>query len=260
MKTTIKLVLIYFAYQLVFGAAMMGLTYVWPIGQTAMLAWSLLLSGVAMTVHLAAFGYIDLRRALRPVGADALLCSTVCVVGGILFCNALSGFIILPDWLKSDFTALSHSVLGIFCIALLAPWVEELLFRGVILQRLNRGRKSPWRGIVISALVFGLIHVNPAQVFFAFLMGLVLGWITVQTHSLVPAIVGHVLNNSLSVAELVAIDGSHKVTDYTILPISTLLMTAFSGLLMIIVTGWQLTQETPLDIETENNLNNTKEK
>ena len=91
-------------------------------------------------------------------------------------------------------------------------------------------------------------------------MGLVLGWITVQTHSLVPAIVGHVLNNSLSVAELITIDGNHKVTDYTILPISTLLMTAFSGLLMIIVTGWQLTQETPLDIETENNLNNTKEK
>ena len=67
MKTTLKLILIYFAYQLLAGAAMTGISFLWPLGTTAQVGWSLLLSGAAMTAHLVGFGYVNLRQLLCPV-------------------------------------------------------------------------------------------------------------------------------------------------------------------------------------------------
>lgn len=253
MKTTIKLVLLYFAYQLGAGLILGGLSHLWPIDQTTLLVSTLALSAGAMTTHLIGFGYINLRQALRPVGADAMLCSMVCAIGAIMCCNALSGIIILPDWLESDFTALSHSIPGIVCICLLAPWVEELLFRGVIMNRLNRQGKDPWRGILLSALMFGLIHVNPVQVFFGFLMGIALGWIAWHTRSLWPAIVAHALNNTMSVAEILSADTPTQRLDYSVLPITTLLTIAVVGLAMAILTGAQLPSQLPLDEEINDN-------
>ena len=183
MKTTLKLILLYFAYQLLAGAAMAGIALLWPLSTTTQLAWALLLSGVAMTAHLVGFGHISLRHSLRPVGVSPMLCSLACVACTVLAGNALSALIPLPDWLDADFTALGHTVVGACSIALLAPWVEELLFRGTILHKLHAEGASPWRSIVLSALLFGLIHINPAQVPFAFLVGLALGWITAVSYT-----------------------------------------------------------------------------
>ncbi|MBQ8866870.1 MAG: CPBP family intramembrane metalloprotease [Bacteroidaceae bacterium] len=240
MKTAIKLLLLYFAYQLLFGAAMMGLSQLWPVGPTTQLALSLLLSGAAMTVHLVAGRYVDLRQSFRPVGLNSMLCCIVCTLSTMIGCNALSELITLPNWLASDFTDLSHNLLGVAGITLVAPWVEELLFRGAILQRLNRGRRSPWRGIVLSALLFGLIHVNPAQVFFAIPMGIALGWITVQTRSLWPAIIGHVVNNSLSVVEMVTNESRGTAPDYTTMPAPELALAAIIALACAFVVGRKL--------------------
>ena len=75
MKTTLKLVLLYFAYQLLAGAVMAGAGHLWAGPVTTQLACSLLLSGLAMTVHLVAGGYVSLRHSLRPVGVTPMLCS-----------------------------------------------------------------------------------------------------------------------------------------------------------------------------------------
>lgn len=255
MKTTLKLVLLYFAYQLLFGAALMGLSCVLPLSTTAQLAWSLLLSGAAMTVHLVKGGYVSLGHVLRPVGVTPLLCSLVCAAGAVLACNALSGLLPLPNWLEGDFAALSHSVAGIAGMALMAPWVEELLFRGAILPALSRGGASPWRGIVLSALVFGLIHVNPAQVLAAFLIGLALGWTAVCTRSLWPAIMAHVANNALSVTEILAGKEGKPMLDPATTPVETLTATLVIGLLMAIVAGRQLPRCIAAETEKEHNQN-----
>ena len=49
----------------------------------------------------------------------------------------------------------------------MAPLVEELLFRGAIEGHFLQTGKRPGMAILLSALIFGLIHVNPAQVPFA---------------------------------------------------------------------------------------------
>lgn len=76
--------------------------------------------------------------------------------------------------------------------AVAAPIVEELLFRGAILQTLRPFGKR--FAIVFSALLFGLFHKNLIQAPSAFLVGLILGYVAVE-HSLVWCIVLHFLNN-----------------------------------------------------------------
>ena len=76
--------------------------------------------------------------------------------------------------------------------SILGPIAEELLFRGVILRQL-----APWgqqTAIVISAVIFGVFHGNIIQIPFAFLVGLVLGYVTVE-YSVLWAIVLHIINN-----------------------------------------------------------------
>lgn len=67
---------------------------------------------------------------------------------------------------------------------------EELVFRGYVMRRLAR-RWSPWVAIGLSAMLFGIAHVQPMHMFFAFLMGLWLGWLAWRTRSIVPSIVAH---------------------------------------------------------------------
>lgn len=76
--------------------------------------------------------------------------------------------------------------------AVFAPIGEEILFRGLILRNLQPyGKKF---AIVASAFLFGIFHANIIQTPFAFLVGLVLGYVTVE-YSIVWAIVLHMLNN-----------------------------------------------------------------
>jgi membrane protease YdiL (CAAX protease family) len=89
-------------------------------------------------------------------------------------------------------------LLGIMMLSLsvLAGIGEELFFRGFMQTRLQR-RWGPWPAIVITAVAFGLIHLDPVHAPLACLSGLLLGWITEQTGSVLPAVAAHVVNNGL---------------------------------------------------------------
>lgn len=82
-------------------------------------------------------------------------------------------------------------------VAVLPALIEEFAFRGVIL---NIFRKySDGLAVLVSGVTFGLMHGNFAQIPFALVVGLVLGYIAVKTNSLLPGIIIHFLNNALSV-------------------------------------------------------------
>lgn len=76
--------------------------------------------------------------------------------------------------------------------AILGPLAEEVLFRGYVLRSLRPyGKKF---AVVLSALLFGLFHGNILQAPYAFLMGLVFGYVTVE-YSLTWSVALHVFNN-----------------------------------------------------------------
>lgn len=82
-------------------------------------------------------------------------------------------------------------------IALLPAICEELAFRGFLLSGFsNRGRV--WVGVLFSSVCFGFIHLIPIQVFYASVLGAVLGLLAVRSRSLLPPMLFHFINNSLS--------------------------------------------------------------
>lgn len=88
--------------------------------------------------------------------------------------------------------------LSIFSGVLMAPILEEILFRGYIQQDLSI-RYGKFYSVIISALVFGLIHFSFVQSFSAFISGLVIGLIFyVSKNSIITVILIHLLNNFVS--------------------------------------------------------------
>ncbi|MCS3736592.1 CPBP family intramembrane glutamic endopeptidase [Mucilaginibacter dorajii] len=74
--------------------------------------------------------------------------------------------------------------------------MEELLCRGIVLGGLLKNY-PPYKAILISALFFALIHLNPWQALPAFFSGLFLGWIFYKTKSVIPGMIIHATNNGL---------------------------------------------------------------
>lgn len=104
----------------------------------------------------------------------------------------------LPNFAEDAFDQILKDRLGYFVVGLMAPLTEELVFRGAVLKALLRWKSNPWVGITISAVLFALIHMNPAQMPHAFLIGLLLGWMYYRTDSIVPGVVYHWVNNTVA--------------------------------------------------------------
>jgi len=94
---------------------------------------------------------------------------------------------------------MSIGIPGIIVIVFVAPIVEELIFRHAMLGGMLRRGVQPWIAILVSAFLFGLIHMNPAQTFAAFVLGLMFGMMYTKSRSVVPSILAHMFNNSLPV-------------------------------------------------------------
>ncbi|MBR1411392.1 MAG: CPBP family intramembrane metalloprotease [Prevotella sp.] len=106
----------------------------------------------------------------------------------------------LPNVSEELFEGLMSIQWGYVVIGLMAPLAEELVFRGAVLRALLRWKENPWVGICISAALFALIHMNPAQMPHAFMIGLLLGWMYYRTDSIIPGVVYHWVNNSVAFA------------------------------------------------------------
>ncbi len=86
----------------------------------------------------------------------------------------------------------------ILTLCIVAPLTEELIFRGLILERLNRTISSP-KAIFWSAFLFGLFHLNPLQFPGAFIYGCIFGYLFILSGSVLPGIILHAAVNFLPV-------------------------------------------------------------
>lgn len=211
MGRTIKLLLYFFAYQLAFmGVFICGNMIhkgVFEVPQTpdstytSLILLAQVLSTAAMGIHLLVGKYVPLDRKTWSYcsSSKVLIASVVFILALGLWTNYLSELADLPNSMQETFEMMMRHPLGIIAIVIMAPIVEELLFRGAIEGYLLRKWKHPAGAIVFSSLVFGLVHGNWVQAPFAFVIGLALGWMYYRTGSLLPGILMHFVNNSTAV-------------------------------------------------------------
>ncbi|MBR7185662.1 MAG: CPBP family intramembrane metalloprotease [Clostridia bacterium] len=98
-------------------------------------------------------------------------------------------FVEMPIVYPEDFVLLHMT------LALVPAFCEEFLFRGLICRRLMPYGKTV--AIVGSAVLFGLMHGNLGQLFYTTMAGVLLAWCYVETRSIWPGVIAHMLNNLL---------------------------------------------------------------
>ncbi|QAT48462.1 CPBP family intramembrane metalloprotease [Caproiciproducens sp. NJN-50] len=170
--------------------------------------------GYAVGISVPVLFYFAVRRIplaaglpFERAGAVKTLACVFLGSAGCMFANFPASMIVsleqamgfsgtIPDMPLNDDPAVL--ALYVLSVVVIPPMVEEMMFRGMILQGLRRFGDG--FAVVASAALFGLYHGNLAQTVFAFLCGLVLGFVVIRTNSLLPAILVHAVNNASAVA------------------------------------------------------------
>ena len=122
--------------------------------------------------------------------------------------------------------------------AIFAPIFEEWLCRGMVLRGLLTKMKPAW-AIVVSALFFAVIHLNPWQALNAFILGVVMGYVYYKTGSLLLTMLIHFVNNATSVV-LAQIPSLEENADYwiDILPGGVYAVVYVAGICLLIACLW----------------------
>lgn len=224
-------IILYFAFQLIggaiaFAAALYSTGIVSPTSEQitaassdlALIAlptvWSLASAGLftlfLLWIYLKRNGRTDAIRlnqwsTLSPMITVAL---SVGLVGAGLLFNYAYGALLFPDVEMQDqvrkmFAAIPKTpinwILLFATVAVIAPLLEELLFRG-LLQNSFANRMSIWAAIALSSAVFAAIHFQLYAFPALMALGAVFGYIYHKTGSLRVTILLHMINNAAALA------------------------------------------------------------
>jgi uncharacterized protein len=132
----------------------------------------------------------------------------VALIGAGLAFNYLYATYVIPDVkvqevLRKLFEAMpdtiANMVMLFFAVAVLAPVLEELLFRG-LLQNALKHKLPIWGAIIVSGMIFGAVHMDYHAFPALAVMGMAFGLLYHLTGSLRLTILAHVLNNAAALA------------------------------------------------------------
>ncbi|MBX4259534.1 CPBP family intramembrane metalloprotease [Clostridium estertheticum] len=105
----------------------------------------------------------------------------------------------MPNFINQAFGEMSISpIIMILSVAVIAPIYEEVIFRGILLKGMAN-KMNPNLALIISALIFALVHMNIPQGINAFLLGLIIGAIYLSSNSIYLCIFAHFINNSAAI-------------------------------------------------------------
>lgn len=124
-------------------------------------------------------------------------------------------------------------------LVILAPIVEEFVFRGVFLTRIA-AKTSMWGGILISSLLFGVLHLDFIG---AFLFGIIASLLYLRTGNLLLPILFHMLNNALAALSMyVPIDEFFAIDWFIVTTAADIEAKAFANIIIMaistLLTAW----------------------
>ncbi|MFT4623168.1 MAG: sodium transport system permease protein [Myxococcota bacterium] len=195
------------------GLYTLTLLLVWFLGQAASALHPLggllfLQIGIVATCAVAGVAWVG-----RPLGATLSLRAPhpMHLLGGVLLGLGTPLISLAIHWVQAPFVptayleALAEQLISdrpvwanLLLIALLPAVCEELLFRGALLGLLRDGLSTRW-AVLLTAVAFAFLHLDVPRLGSTFVLGVVLGLLTVRTGSLWPAIAAHAANNATAV-------------------------------------------------------------
>lgn len=116
-----------------------------------------------------------------------------------------------------SFVSAGDYILGVLFICILPPIGEEIVFRKILCDSLE-GVDS-WKIILLSGAIFSLTHLNLAQTFYQFFIGMVLAYLYLKTKNITLPILIHMINNSLALF-ITRITGESMWNNITVLIVS----------------------------------------
>ena len=155
-----------------------------------------------------------------------------CILGAIAL-DLLSELLALPNILEEQMTDMCREPWGVLAIAIGAPLGEEIMFRWGIMGHMLRRNSSVPTAILVSAVLFGLMHMNPAQVFFAAAMGIMLGILYWRSGNIIWPIILHILNNSVACLQVWLL--GDKVKEYSMVKAIGGTSTAWSAIAILLL-------------------------
>ncbi|MGN7478349.1 lysostaphin resistance A-like protein [Solibacillus silvestris] len=141
--------------------------------------------------------YLSITACFQLI--TVVLTSILLIILYLVFEEQIRSFIELFQFMTMETvnTPLIVYILFFINICILAPIWEELLFRGILLRRFTL-KWSPQKSIVVSSVIFGIIHLNPINIVFAFALGCVLGYAYLKTKNIVVPMLLHSFSNFLA--------------------------------------------------------------
>jgi membrane protease YdiL (CAAX protease family) len=184
-------------------------------GAVTLTQWCIGLAGV-LAVQMFAAGFAGVQERLIPDQVMPYYRRAEEAIEGI-YRNLLGG--------SSPLDAARALLVG----AVIPAFSEEILFRGVLQRSLEQVR-TPRRAIVITACIFGILHLNPILVVPLIVIGVYLGFLAWYTQSLALPIVAHFLNNAFAIVALYAPEASQEAAAETGLSEVALLLFGLAGI------------------------------
>ena len=176
----------------------------YAIFQGNSIAWCVMLSGIATVAFLGCLRMFDWRQTFRISSIDwhTGIIGIVAAAFGVASLDIAEEMLDLPDYMQETFIEMSSTIEGAMCIAVISPLAEELVFRECLLGQLLRHGTQKWIAIIVSSIVFGIIHFNPIQIPFATAIGFILSIIYYKSGNIVLTSIIHILNNSAAVLQM----------------------------------------------------------
>lgn len=171
--------------------------------------------GLSMGLALAGLLYYRHRRGGRGRWARFSargLNPAVLLWGFVLICA--SGVVLEPllSRLPDGSVDVGRGGWTLVMLVLLAPLLEELMCRGVVLESL-RSRYGVTVAWLVSSLFFGVMHLVPVSVVNGIVVGLILGYVYLSTSSLWSVMILHALNNAVAYLMLITGHAHTLLTD-----------------------------------------------
>lgn len=181
-------------------------------------------AGAAVTFALVAVGVLGLAYVIEP----------------------LYSWLRMPDYIKElfDRTFSGDNHLDLFISAsVLAPLCEEFLCRGTICRGML-AHTTPVKSILMSSLIFAVIHMNPWQAIPAFIIGCFLGWVYYRTHSYWTCVFIHFINNTNSqIMGLIFPDTAADDTFFDVLPKDQYYIFYFVAVVLVVTSIYLLNKK-----------------